>query len=61
MTTSSIDGSEATRWGLGIVQKIDSAAMDIYAKGYFYSFDNGDCEGSCDDLSMVLIGSRIKF
>ena len=55
------NGSEATRWGLGIVQKIDSAAMDIYAKGYFYSFDQGNCEGSCDDLSMVLVGSRIKF
>ena len=35
--------------------------MDIYAKGYFYSFDSGNCEGSCDDLSMVLVGSRIKF
>ena len=60
------DSSEATRWGLGIVQKIDSAAMEIYAQATFWSFDvdgNG-VEGFGDngeDLTTVMIGSRIKF
>jgi predicted porin len=62
-----IESSEATLWGFGINQKIDSAAMELYAKVNFYSFDaqaedneelfNLDLE----DQTFVLIGSRIKF
>ncbi|MGF1621389.1 MAG: porin [Rhodomicrobiaceae bacterium] len=50
--------SQADRWGVGLVQKIDSAAMELYAQGLFYDVESGGDEG---DLSQVLIGSRIKF
>jgi len=61
-----VTSSEADRWGFGIVQKFDSAAMEIYAQATFWSFeatrtgvllDVGDLE----DISTVMIGSRIKF
>jgi predicted porin len=57
------DDSEATRWGLGIVQKIDSAAMELYAQATFWSFDatiGGEAQDA-EDLTTVMIGSRIKF
>ena len=50
--------SQADRWGMGVVQKFDSAAMEIYAQGLFYDIEQGADEG---DISQVLIGSRIKF
>lgn len=52
--------SEATRWGLGINQKIDAAAMDIYAHATFWSFDDNTAT-NYQDMSTVLIGSRIQF
>jgi predicted porin len=57
------DDSEATRWGLGIVQKIDSAAMELYAQATFWSFDAtvGGEARDAEDLTTVMIGSRIKF
>jgi hypothetical protein len=54
-----IDGLEGERYGFGVVQKIDSAAMELYALGRIYSFDDGQQE--LEDLSTVLIGSRLKF
>ncbi len=27
------------RWGLGVVQKFDSAALELYAQATFWSFD----------------------
>jgi predicted porin len=58
-----IESSEATRWGLGIVQKIDSAAMEIYAQAAFWSFEasTGEVSEDLEDLTTVMIGSRIKF
>jgi predicted porin len=57
--------SEATRWGLGINQKIDAAAMDIYAHATFWSFDEDALApaygGGFEDLTTVVIGSRIQF
>lgn len=55
-----ITSSEATRWGLGINQKIDAAAMDIYAHATFWSFDDNTAT-NYQDMSTVLIGSRIQF
>jgi hypothetical protein len=54
------DGSEATRWGLGAVQKFDSAALEVYAVAAFYEFDGFDGDDP-EDLSTIMIGSRIKF
>ena len=31
--------SEAERWGLGVVQKFDSAALELYAQATFWSFE----------------------
>ena len=56
--------SEATRWGFGVVQKFDSAALEIYAQAAFWSFDaslNNGASQDLEDISTLLIGSRIKF
>ncbi len=50
---------DASKLGFGIVQKIDSAAMDLYAQVQMYDLDQSRTEH--DDLTTVLIGSRIKF
>jgi len=59
------EGSEAERWGLGVVQKFDSAALEVYAQAAFWSFDGvvDDNLGAVnvEDISTVMIGSRIKF
>jgi hypothetical protein len=56
-------GSDATRWGMGVVQKIDAAAMDVYANATFWSFDGliPDSTATYEDMSTVIIGSRIRF
>lgn len=54
--------TDATRWGLGLNQKIDAAAMDIYAHATFWSFDHNATNAvSEEDLTTVLVGSRIQF
>ncbi len=63
-----VDGSEAERWGIGLVQKFDSAAMEVYAQATFWAFD-GAATGlttapaafDADDMTTVMVGSRIKF
>jgi predicted porin len=58
-----VTSSESDRWGFGIVQKFDSAAMEIYGQATFWSFDAVQ-EGTAldlEDISTVMIGSRIKF
>jgi predicted porin len=54
--------SEATRWGVGLNQKIDSVAMDVYANATFWDFDhNSTTELNQEGLTTILIGSRIQF
>jgi Gram-negative porin len=56
------DSSNAEKWGFGVVQKIDSAAMDIYAQYSHWSFDDNVTGGdNPEDFSTIMIGSRIKF
>lgn len=52
------DEIETDRWGFGLVQSIDSAAMDIYAQAFFYDIDDVTVE---DDVSLFMLGSRIRF
>jgi predicted porin len=52
--------SEITRWGLGVVQTFDSAAMDIYAQAQFFDADVDGAEEE-SEVSTFLVGSRIKF
>ena len=54
------EGSEAEKIGLGAVQHFDSAAVDIYANATFWSFEQ-DGPGELEDLTTVMIGSRIQF
>jgi len=42
--------------GLGFVQAVDAAALDLYVTGRQYSLDMGD-----DDFTVVMGGARIKF
>jgi hypothetical protein len=55
-----IAGFDADRWGLGAVQKFDSAALEVYAIAAFYEFDT-PVGPELEDFSTVMIGSRIKF
>jgi hypothetical protein len=55
-------GLEAERFGFGVVQKFDSAALELYALARVYSFEANDAlTEDLEDFSSVLIGSRIKF
>jgi predicted porin len=61
-------GSEAERWGFGIVQTFDSAALDIYMNAVFWDFEAEGCCNEAEDsfsdgseLSTIMLGTRIKF
>jgi hypothetical protein len=57
--------TNADMWGIGIVQHVDSAAMDFYAQARFWetdaAFQIGDNVIESGDLTTVMIGSRIQF
>jgi predicted porin len=62
--STDIEDSEAERWGFGIVQKFDSAAIELYAQATFWSFEAVQYDGvslGLEDLSTIMVGSRIKF
>jgi hypothetical protein len=63
-TLLGVASSDVDRWGFGIVQKFDSAALELYAQATFWSIDaelnSGDSFG-VEDISTGMIGSRIKF
>jgi predicted porin len=58
-------GVEASKWGISVVQNFDQAALDIYAHAEFWDSDGvvpvGTQPAGDGELSLVLIGSRIKF
>jgi predicted porin len=59
-----MDDSEATRWGFGVNQKIDAAAMDVYAHATVWSFDDNYAKENnikYEDLTTIMLGSRIQF
>jgi predicted porin len=59
-----LENSDAERWGFGLVQKFDSAAMELYAQATIWSFEGEQYNGvalELEDLSTVMVGSRIKF
>jgi hypothetical protein len=55
--------SDATVWGLGVVQHIDAAAMELYLSYRNYSAEVNYGEGSYsnDDMNIVVGGARIRF
>ena len=72
-----VSGSEVQRWGLGVVQEIDSAAMHLFARWQHQDLDvnligfdtTGECSGShgChtsqgfDSLDLFQLGGVIFF
>ena len=57
-------GSDATRWGVGVVQEVDAAAMSLWAKYRHHELDQtlaatGDV--SYDDVDMFLAGAVIFY
>jgi hypothetical protein len=72
-----VTSSEATMWGIGIVQNIDAAAMELYLGYRRFSLDINGFVGtaatnltttaatgtpiSVDDFQLVTAGARIKF
>lgn len=62
-----LESSEATVWGFGVVQSIDSAAMNLYAVAQFFDADlqeaNADVVNDLDteEHFAIVVGSHIKF
>jgi hypothetical protein len=57
------DSTEANMWGIGVVQHIDAAAMELYLSYRQYSgsadgIANGD---NIDDFNVVVGGARVRF
>lgn len=50
-------GIDADIWGVGVVQNIDAAAMELFLAYKNYSINQAGTE----DINLVIIGSRIKF
>ena len=53
--------SDVSRFGFGVVQHIDSAAMDLFAQATFWSFDDINGDDDVDDLRTIMIGAKIDF
>lgn len=63
-----ITGSEARVWGVGVVQAIDAAAMDVFLAFRQYQADVDSAPGNLlngnvnyNDFNVVMGGARIKF
>jgi hypothetical protein len=58
---SGIIPTDSTVWGLGIVQHIDAAAMEVFLSYRLFSAENTKTGGEVDDFDVVMGGARIKF
>lgn len=60
-----ISGSDVNRWGAGITQKVDSAALDLYLQYHHYDAKLDTAAGPAttklEDWNAVVTGARIKF
>jgi predicted porin len=55
-------GNEAEIWGVGVVQNIDAAAMELYLGYKNHSVDfTSTVNNNTDDTHLVIGGARIKF
>jgi len=55
------DDDAAQYWGLGAVQTIDAAAMDLYISYRSYDVDTGFNQDADAEFDTVVMGGRIKF
>jgi hypothetical protein len=53
--------ADTTVWGLGVVQAIDAASMDLFLAYRQYSSDVNDPEIDIKDFNVVMGGARIRF
>ena len=53
--------SDVNRFGFGVVQHFDSAALDLFAQATFWSFDDINGDDDVEDLSTIMIGAKIDF
>jgi hypothetical protein len=61
LTPTSITGSEVDRWGVGIVQEVDSAAMHLFARWQHLEVDIHGVQAFVDDEGdLVTDGTRVK-
>ena len=58
--TVDTDGAKTDMWGLGVVQHIDSAALDLYAQARFWSVDDA-ARPAADELNTIMIGANMAF
>jgi len=58
-----VTSSDATNWGVGILQNIDAAAMEIFLayKHFEGDFAAGAAVTNLRDMNMVIMGTRISF
>jgi hypothetical protein len=57
-----INGNEYTMWGLGVVQQIDAAAMELYLAYRNHSLDRDAVSGAdVQDIDILFGGTRIAF
>jgi len=54
-------GDDLDMWGVAFVQKIDSAALELYLAYSHYEFTDRFVDESYDDLDFFLMGARMKF
>jgi predicted porin len=57
--STAVGDSKGKMWGLGVVQTIDAAAMDLYM-GY-RNFDTSDDGVKNKEIDILSVGARIKF
>jgi hypothetical protein len=59
-----VQSSEVNRWGLGVTQAFDSAALELYAQYHHYNLDATDrasAKARTEDFDAVVTGAKIKF
>jgi predicted porin len=54
-----VNDDDSTAWGFGIVQKIDRAAMELYAGVRFYDYERPGIE--FETIAAAMTGGRVKF
>jgi hypothetical protein len=61
-TAGAAGDNEYTMWGLGVVQSIDAAALDLYLAYRRHSLDHEATTGvNVNDIDIVIGGARIAF
>lgn len=62
--TSGISSTTNEMWSIGVNQRIDAAAMDLYLAYYHWTPDIKDASGvsyDLEDMSAVISGAKIRF